>query len=88
MNMIEKADKYADGKANEAITKAFAQTYLDGYRHDYNDREAPSNQTGEDFICWGFKSLCSQTWFRILRINNEHLRKKMHEEYVVDDCGV
>lgn len=30
MNIIEKADKYADGKANEAITKAIAQAYLDG----------------------------------------------------------
>ena len=40
MNIIEKADKYADGKANEAITKAIAQAYLDGYRDGYNDREA------------------------------------------------
>lgn len=40
MNILEKADKYADGKANEAITKAIAQAYLDGYRDGYNDREA------------------------------------------------
>lgn len=40
MNIIEKADKYADGKANEAITKAIAQAYLDGYRDGYYDREA------------------------------------------------
>ena len=40
MNIIEKADKYADGKANEAITKAIAQAYLDGYRDGYNEREA------------------------------------------------
>lgn len=39
MNIIERADKYADGKANEAITKAIAQAYLDGYRDGYNDRE-------------------------------------------------
>ena len=26
MNIIERADKYADGKANEAITKAIAIT--------------------------------------------------------------
>jgi len=39
MNIIEKADKYADGKANEVITKAIAQAYLDGYRDGYNDRE-------------------------------------------------
>ena len=42
MNIIEKADKYADGKANEAITKAIAQAYLDGYRDGYNDREKGS----------------------------------------------
>ena len=46
MNIIEKADKYADGKANEAITKAIAQAYLDGYRDGYNDREA---EIPEDF---------------------------------------
>lgn len=40
MNILEKADKYADGKANDAITKAIAQAYLDGYRDGYNDREA------------------------------------------------
>lgn len=40
MNILEKADKYADGKANEAITKAIAQAYMDGYRDGYNDREA------------------------------------------------
>ncbi len=39
MNIIEKADKYADGKANEAITKAIAQAYMDGYRDGYKDRE-------------------------------------------------
>ena len=46
MNIIEKADKYADGKANEAITKAIAQAYLDGYRDGYNDRE---NEIPADF---------------------------------------
>lgn len=40
MNILEKADKYADGKANEAITKAIAQAYMDGYRDGYKDREA------------------------------------------------
>lgn len=39
MNIIEKADKYADGKANEAITNAIAQAYIDGYRDGYRDRE-------------------------------------------------
>lgn len=46
MNIIEKADKYADGKANEAITKAIAQAYFDGYRDGYNDRE---NEIPADF---------------------------------------
>lgn len=40
MNIIERADKYADGKANEAITQAIAKAYMDGYRDGYNDREA------------------------------------------------
>lgn len=40
MNIIERADKYADGKANDAITKAIAKAYMDGYRDGYNDREA------------------------------------------------
>ena len=39
MNISEKADKYAEGKANEAITRAIAQAYMDGYRDGYNDRE-------------------------------------------------
>ena len=40
MNIIERADKYSEGKANEALTKAIAQAYLDGYRDGYTDREA------------------------------------------------
>ena len=39
MNIIEKADKYADGKVNEAISKIVAQAYIDGYRDGYRDRE-------------------------------------------------
>lgn len=39
MNIVERADKYADGKANEAITKAIAQAYLDGFRDGYKERE-------------------------------------------------
>lgn len=39
MNISEKADKYAEGKANEAITRAIAQAYMDGYRDGYNNRE-------------------------------------------------
>ena len=40
MNIIEKADKYAVGKANETLTQAIAKAYLDGYRDGYNEREA------------------------------------------------
>lgn len=34
-----KAEKYAAGKANEAIDKAIAQAYADGYRDGYKDKE-------------------------------------------------
>jgi len=40
MNVSEKAAKYADGKANEVITKAIAQAYADGYQDGYKDKEA------------------------------------------------
>lgn len=39
MNLLEKADKYAAGKANEAITNAIAQAYVEGYKAGYKDRE-------------------------------------------------
>lgn len=39
MEITERAGNYADGKANEAITKAIAQAYADGYRDGYKDRE-------------------------------------------------
>ena len=39
MEITERANKYADGKANEAITTAIAQAYMDGYRDGYKDRE-------------------------------------------------
>lgn len=39
MEITERASKYADGKANEAITTAIAQAYMDGYRDGYKDRE-------------------------------------------------
>lgn len=35
MDIQEKANSYADGKANEAITKAIAQAYIDGYKDGY-----------------------------------------------------
>lgn len=45
MELIERADNYAAGKANEAITKAIAQAYKDGYHDGYNDckEEIPVN---------------------------------------------
>lgn len=39
MDVTERANKYADGKANEAITTAIALAYMDGYRDGYKDRE-------------------------------------------------
>lgn len=39
MELTEKAEKYAVGKANAAIDKAIAQAYVDGYRAGYKDRE-------------------------------------------------
>ena len=39
MDVTERANKYADGKANEAITTAIALAYMDGYRDGYKDRQ-------------------------------------------------
>lgn len=39
MNISEQAGKYAEGKANEAITKAIAEAYIAGYEAGYKDRE-------------------------------------------------
>ena len=39
IDLSEKSDKYAVGKANTAIDKAIAQAYADGYRDGYKDRE-------------------------------------------------
>lgn len=39
MNISEQANKYAEGKANEAITKAIADAYMEGYKAGYKDRE-------------------------------------------------
>ena len=39
MELTEKAEKYAVGKANVAMDKAIAQAYADGYRQGYKDRE-------------------------------------------------
>lgn len=39
MNILENAEKYAEGKANQAITKAIADVYIEGYKAGYKDRE-------------------------------------------------
>ena len=39
MELREKAENYAVGKANAAMDKAIAQAYADGYRDGYKDRE-------------------------------------------------
>ena len=39
MNILENAKKYAEGKANKAITKAIADAYVEGYKAGYKDRE-------------------------------------------------
>lgn len=39
MNIQETAEKYAEGKANQAITKAIADAYVEGYKAGYKDRE-------------------------------------------------
>ena len=39
MNILEQADKYAEGKANDAITKAIAEAFIEGYKAGYKDRE-------------------------------------------------
>ena len=39
MNTLEQAKKYAEGKANEAITQAIAEAYIEGYKAGYKDRE-------------------------------------------------
>lgn len=39
MNVLEQAEKFAEGKANQVITKAIADAYIEGYRAGYNDRE-------------------------------------------------
>lgn len=39
MNIQELANSYAEGKANEAITKAIAQAYMDGFNDGYKSRK-------------------------------------------------
>ena len=44
--LLDRADKYAAGKANAIIDKAIAQAYVDGYRDGYKDKE---NEIPVDF---------------------------------------
>ena len=39
MDILQQAEKYAEGKADQAITRAIAEAYAEGYRAGYNDRE-------------------------------------------------
>lgn len=39
MDILELANKYAEGKANQAITQAIADAYVEGYKAGYKDRE-------------------------------------------------
>ena len=44
--LLDRADKYAAGKANAIIDKAIAQAYVDGYRDGYKAKE---NELRVDF---------------------------------------
>ena len=39
IELLDRAEKYASGKASVMIDKAIAQAYADGYRDGYADRE-------------------------------------------------
>lgn len=58
MNIQEVANSYAEGKANEAITKAIAQAYIDGYNDGYkNGKEnAPIEYNDTEFVDLGLPS--------------------------------
>ena len=58
MDIQEKANSYAEGKANEAITKAIAQAYIDGYKDGYkNGKEnAPIECNDAEFVDLGLPS--------------------------------
>lgn len=60
MDIREKANKYAEGKANESITKAIEQAYLDGYSDGYkkHEEEMPTdiNENETEFIDLGLPS--------------------------------
>ena len=39
MNVLEQAENFAEGKADQAITKAIADAYIEGYKAGYKNRE-------------------------------------------------
>lgn len=62
MNILERADKFAEGKANEAITKAIAQAFVEGYKAGYHDREMeiPADLRDEKTEYKGDKTKCDK----------------------------
>nr|DAV03568.1 MAG TPA: hypothetical protein [Caudoviricetes sp.] len=58
MDIQEIANSYAEGKANEAITKAIAQAYIDGYKDGYkNGKEKAQIECNDaEFVDLGLPS--------------------------------
>lgn len=58
MNILEIANSYAEGKANEAITKAIAQAYIDGYNDGYKSgkENAQIEYNDAEFVDLGLPS--------------------------------
>lgn len=60
MDILQQAEKYAEGKANQAITKAIADAYAEGYKAGYNDREneipAEFRDDGTEYVDLGLPS--------------------------------
>lgn len=58
MDIQEIANSYAEGKANEAITKAIAQAYLDGYKDGYKSgkENAQIEYNDAEFVDLGLPS--------------------------------
>ena len=54
MDIQEIANSYAEGKANEAITKAIAQAYIDGYKNGKENVKIECNDT--EFVDLGLPS--------------------------------
>lgn len=58
MDIQEIANSYAEGKANEAITKAIAQAYIDGYKDGYKSgkENAQIEYNDAEFVDLGLPS--------------------------------